>query len=1191
MGINNDWLLDNLSGTYSIGNIDDAVDSLIDQYESLFDKIDKDKRNYILEAVNTMKDKILTSKVDGVIELVDPDDFSSGSDFRIIGTGLSIIASKYTAGSNVTGETLSTLVSKMNDDFEKREDILDAAVQRGYLSASNLLTVSDLISNRDAISKTSGDISVAFASLHSYDPSNQMSVINKVDFMTRYIPFMATGEAGNVRMNFAQAINSIRLKTSNISYVDMDITDGELKGSGSKISEYSETQPAAQGSDYIDLIYVILNYANDYTVNIGGTDYIYTANDFDSAEDIASGLESELSNNAGINVLTETGYHSIVYENGNGEKVFGWYVEDTDDSLTYSVSMVVPSDTHDLTIEQDGADTEKIIITFEHDGFDPVYPTIGDIVDLVNNFEDVPIRVVVMPGFNVDDEYNTADDFSLEIGASMVRIEAQSQLSVTVATTGEPEKMKLEHVSDYSVASNQIGTIEVVKFNQANTYFIGIDGTNVDIDPSDGLHDDVVDEITLAASFATEINNAGLGVTASSTGTIITLTVDNGGESKTITTSGEFNYVVPIDRSTTLKYDLRNIPNVDSDTIIPLIKKGEIVTSDMEPLNRADVEKLVTSGVVMTPNYMLLPRVPDVVDDSNNFVPNIQRPSGTFETLVRKESSKIENAGDNLYPILRSFPVLKKRLYATDQAKSNRWFFVEAGANGVAAFSSLNVAVSTIAPKDYETMILKDSAASFHNARGRIPGHSEVYESILSLLEERTNSYNKGGLSVEVPIPATLYSSDGMSIILNDMTDEDIDGFIRYGLIKPIVRSSNSIDGKITSEDPDRLFIELMELAIQIDDSLIEQRFIALSGAYAIDASKLTGLFADPLFASYVFGADENETPPEDNYGIGGVPIDATVTMSKLYFRNMRNQAKPLPIKSYPLNIPATEEVSLLSTLPRIGASTTAATASFVMQSGQELQTINESTISSIELIPVFGSSDVILDTSPEDMAYSEIARAGYFIADADLMLNHSLSGISRKHSDSLWSILMDAIEISDDGEIVSINSAKSYIQTLYQSFSLTKDEFTILMSEFGTQMTIGGSRKQYSAITTLHIKILLYLISAGVNYADHETTFGELVGKIFMDDEFETEILRYENFRAWMVSIGAHYAFTDASTIDSDNQTYISGLSGFTAEFIASSFGVQNPSAGDTVFEMTYGDSSEGSYGWNVPTINLKDV
>jgi hypothetical protein len=1189
MGINNDWLLDNLSGTYSIGNIDDAVDSLIDQYELLFEKIDKDKRNYILEAVNTMKDKILTSKVDGVLELIDPDDFSSGSDFRIIGTGLSIIASKYTAGSNVTGETLSTLVSKMNDDFEKREDVLNAVVQRGYLGASNLLTVSDLISDRDAISKTSGDVSVAFASVGSYDPSNQMSVINKADFVKRYIPFMATGEAGNVRMNFAQLINSIRLKSSDISYVDMNITDGELKGSGSKISDYSETQAAAQGSDYIDLVYVILNYENDYVVNIGGTDYTYTANDFDTAEDIASGLESELTNNSSITVLTETGYHSIVYENGNGEKVFGWYVEDTDDSLTYSVSMVVPSDTHDLTIEQDATDTEKIVITFEHDGFDPVYPTIGDIEDLVNNFEDVPIRVVVMPGFSVDDEYNTADDFSLEIGASRIRIEAQSQINVTVSTTGEPEKMELDHVSDYSVASNQIGTVEVVKFNQANTYFIGIDGTNVDIDPSDGLHDDVVDEITLAASFVTEINNAALGVTASSTGTIITLTVDAGGEEKTITTSGEFNYVVPIERDTTLKYDLKNIPNVDSDTIIPLVKKGETVTSDREPLNRADVEKLITTGVVMTPGYMLLPRVPDVVDDSNNFVPNIQRPGSVFETLVRKESSKIENSGDNLLPILRSFPVLKKRLYATDQAKSNRWFFVEAGANGVAAFSSLNIAVSTIAPKDYETMILKDSSASFHNARSRIPGHNEAYESILSLLEEKTNSYNKGGLSVDIPIPATIYSHDGIDVISNDMTEEDIDGFIRYGVIKPIVKSTQPVDGKIASEDPDRLFIELMELAIQIDDALIEQRFIALSGAYAIDASKLTGLFADPLFASYVFGADENETPPEDNYGIGGVPIDATVTMSKLYFRNMRNQAKEIATKAYPLSIPATEEVSLLSSLPRIGASTT--TDSFTMISGQKSKVINGSAKSSVELLPVFGNGDVILDTAPEDMAYSEIARAGYFIADADLMLNHSLSGITKKHSDSLWSILMDAIEITDDGEIISINSAKSYIQTLYQSFSLTKDEFTVLMSEFGTQMTTGGDRGQYSALTTLHIKILLYLISASIDYADHETTFGEIVGKIFMDDEFEVDILRYENFRAWMVSIGAHYAFADTATIDSDNQAYISGLSGFTIDFITSSFGVSNPPSPGTVFELVYGDVSDGSYGWNVPTINLKAV
>ena len=93
------------------------------------------------------------------------------------------------------------------------------------------------------------------------------------------------------------------------------------------------------------------------------------------------------------------------------------------------------------------------------------------------------------------------------------------------------------------------------------------------------------------------------------------------------------------------------------------------------------------------------------------------------------------------------------------------------------------------------------------------------------------------------------------------------------------------------------------------------------------------------------------------------------------------------------------------------------------------------------------------------------------------------------------------------------------------------------------------------------------------------------------MDDEFEVDILRYENFRAWMVSIGAHYAFADTATIDSDNQAYISGLSGFTLDFITSSFGVSNPPSPGTVFELVYGDVSDGSYGWNVPIINLKAV
>lgn len=59
----------------------------------------------------------------------------------------------------------------MNNDFELKKEILNAAVQAGYLSASNLMTVQALADSRDAISKTEPTISTTFATVDIYDGS------------------------------------------------------------------------------------------------------------------------------------------------------------------------------------------------------------------------------------------------------------------------------------------------------------------------------------------------------------------------------------------------------------------------------------------------------------------------------------------------------------------------------------------------------------------------------------------------------------------------------------------------------------------------------------------------------------------------------------------------------------------------------------------------------------------------------------------------------------------------------------------------------------------------------------------------------------------------------------------------------------------------------------------------------------
>ena len=1245
MDVNNDWLLENLSGSHSLGMIDDSVDSLIGEFDSLMNKIRNDKKNYMLEAISTMKDKIITSKVKNVLELIDSTKFTDGEDFRTLSNVLSITANKYTDNSSdSSGWTISNIESEMDGKFEKIEKIEKAVVQKGYSNAYNTVSVKELASATYAIPKSADTISVPFAEIDSSVLSDTSSVINVEKFLERYIPSSLEKEIDLVKLSIDTALKNIKISISDVSFINQSITDTELMGSGSKISDYKETTEAKNASDYVDVIQVVLNYVNDYVINVGGTDYKYTADADDTAEDIASGLTDSLGDDDDIDVSASSGYHSIVFKNGNGDKVFGWYAEDEDDSVTYAVKMIVPSDKHDLTIEQDTDNDCKINITFEHDGSDVVYPSIGDVRDLVNSFEDVPIRVVVMPGFDVTDDYDTADDITLDHGDSKITIDATSQQSVSV-TLDDPYKMLYTHISDFSEAVSQIGYFEVIKFNPTNTYYVDIDGTKANVDPTKDENKDVIDEPTLAKKFLSIINNGKYSATAVVNGNTITLIGKTSGDSFPVSTSGANNYIVPIKRNSLLKYDLMNIPNIGNSTVMQLTKETGTITNENEPLNISEIETLINSGVVYSENAMMCPQVPKIVDTANNFVPNIKSAAQKLESLIHKESFKIQTSDNLVSPVIRSMPKLIFPLYSTDQSKSNRWFFIEAGENSISAKSAVGVALSTISPSDYERLVFQDTNKTFSSAREkRLPNVGQNYESIDALITKKVPSYNSFGGNAVIKIPSEIITSNVISLIGDYMTDVQIDGFIKYALLPPIVNGNSFIDidkymgdasdilknakysiisssstdsykmkffvkekdlkyydvkelfkdteielisvedhsvtktthegtstqpvsyspergftggvikkqttsgtmitlgNKLVSKfivakNPIGLYLSLMELAIQIDDALREQRFIALAGSYVIDASKLVGLYSDSLFADYVFGVNEDEKPPTDNYGIGGIPIDATVTMSKLYFRNMRSQALSKSDKSFALGNELTVSDFILYLVSKTVVSEIKPDDGYTWH----ITTNDDSTVvldkyintSSSIKIPINGNTGV------EDRVYKEISRTGYFSTNIDLGINHTKTGISSEFKDSIWSLLTDAFEIADDGTIVSINSAKTYIQELYQSFnSLTENQFSMMLLDRSVYFNSEES-SIYSPLVTIYLKIILYLIEkkGSIAYDKWKDNFNSVVGLIFMDDELATDILSYDMFLVWVGAIGAHNSFSWKDDIKTDIQ------------------------------------------------------
>lgn len=1219
MNIDNDWLLENLSGSYSLGAVDDAIDSLIGDFDSLIGKIQTDERNYMLEAVSTMKDKIITSRVENVLELIDSSQFADGDEFRIIGAELSISAKKYT--DNETGLpawTIDKLKTEMGGVFQERIGIEGSAVEKGYLGSSNTVSVGDLSSSRDVLARNTNPVSAPFVEINS-SSQGQLSIINIDAFVDRYITGITEGESDLIKLTIDSSLRNIKLDSLEVSSIEHSMSDGELKGSGSKLTDYTPLTVAGSASEYEDTIDLLLAYATDYTVNVSGTDYTYTPDQFDNLDGIASGLSDEIGLNTDLTVSLSAGYFSKVFENGNSEKVFGWYALDTDGNLSYEVEMVNPGDTSDLTIEQDGINQEKIIITFEHDGFDLIYPTIGDIRDLVNAFTDldINIRVQIMPGFNAGDEYNVLDSFALEQLDTKITVRALSQQTVTVPTA-EENKYIYTHVSDYSEATTQTGSFEVVKFNPANTYYITINGTQLDVDPNQAGNESIIDEQSLALALAGVINSNGI-VSASRSGSVVTISALAAGVSFTATTSGEYNYVQPLVRDTLLRYDMRALPYIEDTNIFQLKKGGLSLESDREPVSKQELEKLSTSGYVFSPSSMMMPQIPSTVGGGDNAVAKTKSIALSVESTFRRDINKIATSDKSIEPVLKGMARLTFPMYSTDQAKSSRWFFAEAGANGIVPASALNVALSTVSPYDYEKLVLQDVDATFSHIRDtRLPNVGQIYESINSLLTEETSSYNYLGDAATVSLNSGSFGEYDFTVISEALTDKQLEGFLKYALLPRIVSGfdapdyheevyyiegvlgrynsisggtlrnedfsitlsfyvnefsnedaiKDAIDGSgysfvsyakeqenphsdgfggttsgykleritvrkteyynyIFAQNKDEIYMVLLELAIQIDDALREQRFIALAGAYVMDAANLTEKYSDSAFADFVFGVNEADVAPENNYGLGGIPIDGTITMSKLYFRNMKDQAKVLSSKEYSLPSKiSTLEVALVQ------RSNTRILAPYVL--GDVSVTVGGSNVSSYSSVGNIGLKGSF-GTHSEDLAIDEFIRTGFFSSNIDLALNKSVYGISHKYGEALLTTLFDAIEIKDNGSIVSINSARSYIQSFYQSFdSLSEEELSSMMlPDF---VYVDRSYNSYSALTTLFLKIFLYLKKMAddqtVDYSGWEAAFNSIVGYIFADDNFETGILSYDMFERWLIAKGLHKAFTWSASV-----------------------------------------------------------
>jgi len=1102
-----------LSVGRSLQGLSKSVEGIVCSFDNMMSKLQKDKNNYFKQGLGMSNKKIVTKELVGIIKSISDTEIGTGNKFHLETSDISVVASAYTSQSQ-DAWTGANIKNKMISTFVPKKITLDDKISTEYSWISNTLTKKQLSKKSNAIFKTGEQIAVT-KSIVSEDVLSPNYMISRNSFSNRFNILPRFGRMKNIKLSFEKDIAGIELSDATVGEINQNLTDAELNGSGSKISQFVTTQEPVAGTDDVTIINLIRLKEVNHSIRIDGTDYTYTYATDDTLDDIEAGLEDALAEVDGIDIVATMGYYSMLFKDDDGDKVFNWLVRDETEDVEYIVEMITPSDEHDLTIEASDTDSggKKITITFEHDGSDVVYPLIADIVDLVNTFDEAPFEVIKMDGFKDDDEYPYNDTVTLEQFQSKMQISFTRDADVSFVS-GDTWQVEVTDISNYNAATPQISECTIVKFNKEDTFSITLADTETAIDAS---QEAVSSESELASLFETKINDANLSMNSNTEGAKIVLTATTAGEQITLSNSGENNYTIPVERNTILRNDLKELPKLDSFELSFLKKQhGQIYHKKM-PLNKYEAQQLTFDGILANPSNVFRPILSHPISSSENSVCSVGRFIRKASKIINASSENLIHSSEGINPVPRGSAVIETPFNSTQAGLADRWFFAEAGSNCLATKDSLREVLTTIAPVVYEKKILGTENNTFSEILSeRLYKGNKIFGSLNALCTE--------DISVKKHADKKAFFSNYEKCWIEDsygVSEETIENFV--------------MDARVPQKKySKKQYTFLFRLAASLDDDLREERFIALASAFVAPYYYLTEFFVQEDLAIELFGTDDPEDSPDNNYGIDGVPIDSHVTVKDLYFRNFRKMALPLTEKVYPFDASMLiDSYTALLFQGDFEISNIESNKSLYIQDRYLEEKVPLSLCQ--HKITKYQLQAKISDSSAEDYCYGEIVRKGYFADSLSLAINHSLSGYSKKHKDSLWSILMDAVEITDGGDIVSINSAKSMLQTLYHSYTtvLTKEELGTLLL-LNTIMTQNNTNHK-NALHTIFLKIFFYLKSKGdsIAYSDWKTNFDSITGLLFTDDEEKTDLLPYDWFLVWICLISGSKAFSYSTDIE----------------------------------------------------------
>ncbi len=1127
------YLVESLKSASTMKGLGISVEELKRSYLQLMESIVLDRRNYMSTIIGDQKEHIITSKLSDMIELVNPEEYANGTSFKLIGNKVSIAASRVISSSeNASVWTLDKILAEMSQDFIPIEKDLISPVVEGYAGTTNLVSVENItrLHSHDVLKRDSPKISVSSMHLMTQTTSEK-GIVTANHFLDNFITKNGISESSKILATFGPRYDKIKFNSCAIEEIVLDISDGDLSGEGSKLGQYIPLSAASSLSPSEVTIDFIFTHSHtdegEYILRVGDDEYSYLAAEGDTPDMIAMEMESLLGDDTGVTVSNVSGVYSVVYENTNMIKSLGIWNNDITEDQAYEIYIEEnPSGEGPVgyTTEDTNGDGTACTVYLPLDDAgetDLDNSTLQGLVDAINDASFWDGGALVMPGEDPFEPYDSEAGAIIELMQMTSRLNIQIQDDRLIETETTISSQRYDYlvvmgvISTYSEAKSQSGTVEIVAINPGASMAITIDSTPSVLDLSLSENEDIVSVLMATTRLMAIIEESGTSIAISQEDNVLFFSATPG-TVFSVSTSGESeDYAVALERDTMLKHDMQHHLSIHEKSIPPLKIADGVPTSDRSVLGRKTLEKMVDNGYIFSPKAIMWPNIEYTFSQEN--VTTQQNLKNTIDKTISKYESGFESKGTQF--ISKSSPFLSRPMFVPLRSKSDRWYFLEAKPTVIASKKSVDIVLNTLTPSIFEKEVLMDEDQNFTTILSdSTPSGFFEAESISSLLNEKAKGKPKCDFN--------LYVNRQMEVFTTDVSDtensifyvsegsfepiEIIDGFMLRSTLPDDLKNNISIDG----------FNYLFKIALFSTDELREQRFVELASMLVLSSDQLGSNIYIPQAATYVFGTDATPISPSISNGIDGIPVNGTLTMDRLYFRNFRDVV--LSNEG--------EHVSTVSSGKDKGVATLLLRAFDI----QPIMTPSARAVYDDEFFSESYASVLLSDSN--NILMEELIRTGYFPGDVSSYIKNIGNGMSEKYNDSILNTLMEAIQINDMAEIISVGSAKTLMHEIYINkkdvFPLDGIDLALMMMPYDAY--IGRSDVNIaSGLFNLCMKIFLYLKRTSIAVFNWEDSFKDIQILIFDETDDTIDTIPFLAFELFLLKIGFLTENRGENTID----------------------------------------------------------